>query len=138
MKNESPRNNMYIELKDKEEQFQKTWSSDEEDFIVTLKQYMRRMPDNSDKPDLFMNPIPNPMSSVWYNRTHKVSESCCADFLKSMAQIVGINTLCFTNKSGRETLVTWMAAQGVPDEIGMLVTSRHNVDGNSRYNRSAT
>jgi hypothetical protein len=44
-----------------------------EDFILTLKQYVRHMLEDSQKPDLFMNPIPNPASSVWYNRTHKVS-----------------------------------------------------------------
>jgi hypothetical protein len=104
---------------------------------LTLKQYLRHLPKDSDKPSLFMNPILNPASAVWYNKSHKVSAARCGDILQSMAKIVGIDTTCFTNKSGRATLVTRMAAQGIPDEIGMMVTGHHTADGYSRYDRTA-
>jgi hypothetical protein len=127
---------MYSEHKYKEEQFRKTWSSNEDDFLLTLKQYLRHMAPDADKPDLFMQPIINPAKEVWYNRSHKVSEARCANLLKSMAKIVGIDTECFSNKSGRVTLITRMAAQGVPDEVGMMITGHHSVDGYGRYDRT--
>jgi hypothetical protein len=58
------RNNMYDEHKYKEEQFQKTWTTNEENFVLTLKQYLRHRADDVEKPDLFMNPIPNLALSV--------------------------------------------------------------------------
>jgi hypothetical protein len=97
---------------------------------------MRHMPEDFEKPDLFMNPIPNPAGIAWYNRSHKVSKSRCADLLKSMAKIVGIDPACFSNKSGRATLITWMATLGVPDHIGMMITGHYSADGYSRYDRS--
>jgi hypothetical protein len=104
--------------------------------VLTLKQYFRHMPDDAEKPDLFMNPIPNPATTVWYNRMHKVSEARCSDLLKSMARIVGIDAECFSNKSGRATLITWMAFLGVPNEVDRLVTGHHTTDGYQRYDRS--
>jgi hypothetical protein len=97
---------------------------------------MRHMPEDFEKPDLFMNPIPNPAGIAWYNRSHKVSKSRCADLLKSMAKIVGIDPACFSNKSGRATLITWMATLGVPVHIGMMITGHYSADGYSRYDRS--
>jgi hypothetical protein len=83
-----------------------------------------------------MQPIPNPAKTVWYNKSHKVSEARCGHFLKAMLEIVGINADCFSNKSGRATLVTKMATLGVPNEIGMMITGHHTVDGYSRYDRT--
>lgn len=101
------KNNLYEENKYKESQFCKTWLSDEPQFILTLKQYLRHQNPEVEKPDMFMNPIPNPATEVWYNKTHKVSESCCTHFLKDMVSIIGIEASCFSNKFGRTTLATW-------------------------------
>jgi hypothetical protein len=127
------KNNLYNKNKYKVSQFCKTWSTDEPDFILTLKQYLQHQNPEVEKPDLFMNPIPNPAKEVWYNKTHKVSEARCAHFLKGMVSIIGIDSSCFSNKSGRATLVTRMATLGVPNEIGMMITGHHSADGYSRY-----
>jgi hypothetical protein len=94
------------------------------------------MAPDADKPDLFMQPIPNPEKEVWNNRSHKVSELRCANILKSLGKIVGIDTDCFSNKSGRVTLITRMAALGVPDEVGMMVSGHYTANGYGRYDRT--
>jgi hypothetical protein len=53
-----------------------------------------------------------------------------------MGKIVGIDTECFSNKSGRVTLITHMAALGVLDEVGMMVSGHHTADGYGRYDRT--
>jgi hypothetical protein len=78
----------------------------------------------------------NPAGTIWYNCVHKVSAEKLGYYLKSMAKVVGIDTACFSNKSGRATLITRMAFLGVPDEVGRLITGHHTVDGYQRYDRS--
>lgn len=42
----------------------------------------------------------------------------------------------FLNRSGRSTLITRLAARGVPDEVGMLITGHHTTGGYSTYDRT--
>jgi hypothetical protein len=87
-------------------------------------------------PDLFMRAISSPTSNVWYNRKHKVGIDASSKWLKCMLKLVGIDDGLISNKSGRVSLITRMAASGVPDEVGMLVSGHHTQSGYSRYDRT--
>ncbi len=133
------KNNSYDLDRTKEEQFRQTYYTFEEDFILTWKQYSRHLPPLGEgvKLDLFMQPIPKPAGPIWYNKSTKVAERVCGQWLKSMMSLVGLPPdLITSNKAGRVTLITRMAACGVPDEVGMMVTGHHTTDGYGRYDRT--
>lgn len=88
------------------------------------------------KPDLFMQPISSPVGNIWYNKVHKVSRETAGKWLRNMLMLVGLPGDCFSNRSGRCTLATRMAAKGVPDEVGMMITGHHTAGGYSRYDRT--
>jgi hypothetical protein len=67
---------------------------------------------------------------------HKVSSKTLANNLKSMAIFVGIYPNCFSNQSGRATLITQMAFLGVLDKVGCLITGHHTTECYSTYDRS--
>ncbi|CAM6090480.1 unnamed protein product [Calypogeia fissa] len=132
------KNNNYTLERYNEEQFRKVFHSYEEDFVITVKQYLRHMPpeDEGTKPDLFLGPITNPTGNIWFNRVHKVSQGRASKWLRTMLELVGLAPDLFSNRSGRATLITRMAARGVPDDIGMLISGHHTADGYSRYDRT--
>lgn len=105
--------------------------------MICVKQYFCHMPaaENSE-PDLFLQPIVGPASIVWYNCVQKVGRNKCSGYLKCMATVVGICLDVFSNKSGRATLITRMAARGVLDEIGKLLSGHHTAGGYLRYDRT--
>lgn len=53
-----------------------------------------------------------------------------------MLELVGLPTDLFANKSGRATFITRMAAQGVPNEVRMLISDHHTSDGYHRHDRT--
>ncbi|CAM6105270.1 unnamed protein product [Calypogeia fissa] len=57
-------------------------------------------------------------------------------WLCTMLELVGLAPDLFSNRSGRATLITRMAARGVPDDVGMLISGHHTADGYSRYDRT--
>jgi hypothetical protein len=64
---------------------------------------------------LFKHAHPNLASTKFYNRVHKVSKEKLANYLKSMAVMVGIDPDYFTDRIGRAMLITCMAFLGVLD-----------------------
>lgn len=110
----------------------------EADFVLTVKQYMRHMPplEEGTKQDLFMGAITNPAGNVWYNKVLKVSKERAGAWLANMLKLVGLSADVFSNRSGRATLITRMAARGVPDEVGMLISGHHTINGYLRYDRT--
>lgn len=90
----------------------------------------------SSKPDLFMHAISCPVRNVWFNKVHKVTRDTTNKWLKNMLVLVGLPGDLFSNRSGKSTFITRLAARGVPDGVGMLITGHHTNGGYSRYDRT--
>lgn len=103
-----------------------------------MRQYLQHLPllATGVKEDLFLCAITNPTSNVWYNRVSKVGINVTSGWLRNMLNLVGLPGDLFSNKSGRASLVTRMAAKGVPDEIGMLIIGHHTVSSYGWYDRT--
>lgn len=56
--------------------------------------------------------------------------------LKDMHVEAGVNDNGITNKSGRTTCVTRMAAVGVPTQVGMQITGHKSEGAYRRYDQS--
>lgn len=71
-----------------EEKFWKVHHNFEPDFVLTVKQYMPQMPQLQDrtKPDLFIGPITNPTSNLWFEKVHKVSKERASAWLVKVVE----------------------------------------------------
>lgn len=103
------------------------------DVVQTLHAMIKRLPPNPVA--LFQQPIENPRTPVWYNTT-RVSVKKLSTVLKEIHGICGLETESVSNKLGRTTLVTRMAAEGVPTTIGMKITGHKSQGAYERYDRS--
>lgn len=67
---------------------------------------------------------------------HKVGRDTANKWLVNMLKLVGLPPDVSSNRSGRATLITRMAAKGVPNEVGRLISGHHTTDGYLRYDRT--
>lgn len=86
---------------------------------------MRHVPPLGEKTksNLLLGPITNPSQIIWYNKVHKVSKDKASSWLKMMVALVELPSNMFANRSRQAILITCMGTSGVPDEMGMLVSS---------------
>lgn len=121
-----------------QEHFRPPISSFNRDVIETFSILLAHMPEESRKAGpLFLSPIHNARSTIWYKKGIPVGESSIRGWIKGMMADAGIEG-DFTNKSGRVTAITRMSVAQVPRDIITRVTGHRNDKTLSRYDQSAS
>jgi integrase len=110
--------------------------SNNPEVVECYRALMAHMPLVDRHSHIFLQPIPNPSSSIWFKQYVNVSKGVLSVIVASMAAKVGL-VGDFTNKSCRSTSISRMIANGVPDDVIVTVTRHKNLKSLMRYDRTA-
>jgi hypothetical protein len=89
------------------------------DVVATFEIYFKHLPEGF--PELFLAIIESLRTIVWYTKT-PMGIKTIRGAVKKLFEENGLDPQDYSNKPGRTTHITQMAAAGVPAEVGMLVT----------------
>jgi hypothetical protein len=104
--------------------------------LTTYRALMSHMPLVERGNHIFLQPISNPVTNVWFKQNVNVSKQVLSTIVASMASKVGLRG-DYTNKSLRSTSISRMIAMGVPDDVIQTVTGHKNPKSLKRYDRIA-
>ena len=106
-----------------------------EDVVNTWKTYDNHPEDVMKHGPLFLSPIENPVSKVWYKKASRVGIHTISCWQKVMAEDVGVEGR-ITNKSSRKTTITRMSLANVPQSVMCQITGYKNANSLDRYDDS--
>ena len=84
---------------------------------------------------LFLSPIENPITNIWYKKGAKVGIYTISHWLKSMAKEAGVEGRV-TNKTRRKTSITRMALANVPRNVMCQIIGHKNPNSLDMYDDS--
>jgi hypothetical protein len=93
--------------------------------VTCYRALISHMPAIGKSSHIFLSPIANPVSNVWYKENVNVSKQVLGSIVSLMAAKVGL-VGDFTNKSLRSMAISQMIANGVPDDVIISVTGHKN------------
>lgn len=105
----------------------------EPDVVETFGCFFQHLPVNAMW--LFYQCIDSPRTQAWHS-THRVGVKKLNTVLKDLHNESLLNSDGITNKSGRTSLVTRMAFEGVPSVVGMKIIGHKSEGAYARYDRS--